>query len=151
LCFNNIFHVLTCFHSICNIEHVCIIIWNWSWSFLSIVSGLKFKFAFMHFSQYFNRLFFCFNGLIIPEQNLFSKINLLTLFLIDWKCTVQYCLHPNLVIYFFYFDSIKDGFKNIIKIKEILTVLPGNGAKFDIAVVRRSNYHYFSNFSIASL
>jgi len=35
----------------------------------------------------------------IPEQNLFSKINLLTLFLIDWKCIVQYCLHPNLVIY----------------------------------------------------
>jgi len=26
-----------------------------------------------------------------------------------------------------------------------------NASKSDIAVVRRSNYHYFSNFSIASL
>ena len=24
------FGILACFHSICNIEHVCIIIWNWS-------------------------------------------------------------------------------------------------------------------------
>ena len=50
------------------------------------------------FFQYFSRLFFCFNQLIIPVQNLFSKINRLTLFLTDWKYIVQWFFHPNLVI-----------------------------------------------------
>ena len=50
------------------------------------------------FFQYFRRLFLWFNRLIISILHLFSKINRLTLFLIDWKCPVQECLHPYSVI-----------------------------------------------------
>jgi len=86
------------FGVICNINHICITHWNLSWLIFYIVLALNHKFAFLHFFQYFSRLFLWFNWLIISILHLFNKNNRLTLFLIGWKCPVQECLHSYLVI-----------------------------------------------------
>jgi len=72
------------------LEPVLIILVHCSW--------FKTRICISAFFQYFSRLFFYFNRLIISIQNMSSKINRLTLFLMDWKYIIQWLLHPHLVI-----------------------------------------------------